>query len=169
MKTISTIIFSILIISSSFGQGKGRGMENGRSHGNNKGMGNKNISSEDLAKKQTERLSSKINLTTEQFAKVYQLKLTRIQAFRTAKESKNNQLKKDANQNYKEGMKQVLTVEQKEILKKLAKEHKEKKRKKEDNNDPKGNSDKTKKDTKSTIEKEDHQDESEDNEPDFNL
>lgn len=118
MKSILSILFIACISVASFAQGN--------AYGKNKNPKPPKETPEEAAKKRTDQLSAKINLTPEQYDKVYQLKLTRIQAIRNAKSVKpvNGQLIKDANKNYKEAIKQVLTPAQIQMLKEMKKDHK---------------------------------------------
>lgn len=120
MKSILTLLFIACIATSSFAQGNGSGRH--------KNTSAPKLSPEDIAKKRTEALSAKISLTPEQFDKIYRLSLDRINAVKTAKRSipVNEQLIKEANTNFKEAMRNILTATQLETLKSLKKDRKDK-------------------------------------------
>ena len=171
MKSLSILFIHLLVSVSTFAQGDARG----RGRGNGSGEGRAQIAPEELAKKQTEKFTTKINLTPDQIPQVYQLNLNRIQAFRTAKTTRpfNKELFVEAIKIYKDGMKKVLTPAQIEQLKAMKKEHQEMRNQRESqnrgNNAPNPNNQSDDKSKKQKTDKKDNKEEEMDDEPDFDL
>lgn len=116
MKTIQMTIAFLFLCTITFAQGR-----QGRPARQEK-------SPEEQAKNRTEMLATKIGLTEDQKAKVYEAKLQRIIATKEAKKTSppNQELMKAANMKYSETMKTILTPEQMEKVKAMAKEWKNK-------------------------------------------
>ena len=116
MKTIQMSIAFLFLCTITFAQGR-----QGRPARQEK-------SPEEQAKNRTEMLATKIGLTEDQKAKVYEAKLQRIIATKEAKKTSppNQELMKAANMKYSETMKTILTPEQMEKVKAMAKEWKNK-------------------------------------------
>ncbi len=116
MKTINITLAFLFLCTLTFAQGR-----QGRPARQEK-------SPEEQAKNRTEMLATKIGLSEDQKAKVYDAKLQRILASKEAKKTSppNQELMKAANMKYSETMKTILTPEQIEKVKAMAKDWKNK-------------------------------------------